>query len=121
LGRGQGAELSIVTGFVLTLVANVPEGLPATVTTLLVLAARRMAALNVLVKRTDTIEMLGCTTVSRVFGSAANATSGSCLITVLHSINLLLFLQVICSDKTGTLTMNQMTVRVSIMRPHQCC
>jgi sodium/potassium-transporting ATPase subunit alpha len=62
------------------IVANVPEGLLATVTLSLTITAQRMAQKNVLVKNTKTVETLG-------------------------SVN------VICSDKTGTLTQNSMTVR----------
>jgi sodium/potassium-transporting ATPase subunit alpha len=68
-----------INGFLTILVANVPQGLPSTVVSLLSLAARRMALRSVLVKRIDCVETLG-----------------SC--------------SIICSDKTGTLTKNEMTV-----------
>ena len=69
----------LLNGFLTILVANVPQGLPSTVVSLLSLAARRMALHSVLVKRIDCVETLG-----------------SC--------------SIICSDKTGTLTKNEMTV-----------
>ncbi|KAF9097246.1 hypothetical protein BGX27_000988 [Mortierella sp. AM989] len=60
-------------------VAWVPEGLPATVTMLLTIAAKRMAKQNVLVKDLTGVETLGAITM-------------------------------LATDKTGTLTRNQMTV-----------
>jgi sodium/potassium-transporting ATPase subunit alpha len=59
-------------------VAWVPEGLPATVTMLLTIAAKRMASQNVLVKDLKGVETLGAITL-------------------------------LATDKTGTLTRNQMT------------
>ncbi|VDM36969.1 unnamed protein product [Toxocara canis] len=68
-----------ISGFLVVIVANVPQGLPATVTSELTIIARRMASKNVYMKKLDVIESFGATTV-------------------------------IASDKTGTLTMNKMTV-----------
>jgi sodium/potassium-transporting ATPase subunit alpha len=62
-----------------TFVSFVPEGLPATVTTLLSFAAKKMAKRNVLVKDLQAVETLGGITL-------------------------------LATDKTGTLTRNQMTV-----------
>ena len=61
------------------IVANVPEGLLATITITLSVASLRMQARKVLVKNLESVETLGST---------------SC----------------ICSDKTGTLTQNKMTI-----------
>ncbi|TCD67985.1 hypothetical protein EIP91_011654 [Steccherinum ochraceum] len=75
--KGQGSNT--VTFAVSILVAFVPEGLPSVVTLLLSIAAKRMAAQNVLVKDLQGVETLGSLTL-------------------------------LATDKTGTLTRNQMTV-----------
>lgn len=62
------------------LVAVVPEGLPATISLTLAMAASRLAKRSILVKKLEMMDTLG--TVS-----------------------------VLCTDKSGTLTQNQMTVR----------
>jgi len=61
------------------IVANVPEGLLATITITLSVAAKTLSTKKVLVKNLESVETLGST---------------SC----------------ICSDKTGTLTQNVMTI-----------
>jgi len=70
---------SLAINFAISIfVAWVPEGLPATVTMLLTIAAKRMASQNVLVKDLKGVETLGAITL-------------------------------LATDKTGTLTRNQMT------------
>lgn len=76
LGTDPITNLVFIIGII---VANVPEGLLATVTVCLTLTANRMASKSVLVKNLEGVETLGSTTC-------------------------------ICSDKTGTLTQNVMTV-----------
>ena len=76
---GEGALDAFINGFLIIIVANVPQGLPATVTSLQLIVAKKLSLKNVFVKRLDAVETLGAVTV-------------------------------ICSDKTGTLTQNKMTV-----------
>lgn len=56
---GDDVLSTFVNGFLVIIVANVPQGLPATVTSLLTITASRMAARNVFVKRLDCVETLG--------------------------------------------------------------
>lgn len=63
MARGVSFLTCFVNGFIIVLVANIPEGLAATVTSCLAVVAKRMSAKNVLVKRIDIIESLGACSV----------------------------------------------------------
>nr|CAD2201092.1 unnamed protein product [Meloidogyne enterolobii] len=52
-----------VTGFLIIIVANVPQGLPAMLMSQLAIIARRMAKKNVFIKKLDIIDELGAATV----------------------------------------------------------
>jgi len=52
-----------VNAFIVVMVANVPEGLPATVTSCLTITAKRMGERNVFIKKMDIVETLGAATV----------------------------------------------------------
>lgn len=52
-------EKIFLAGFLIVLIANVPQGLPATVTSLLTVVARRLASKNVFCKKLDIVETLG--------------------------------------------------------------
>lgn len=62
MGRRMKFVDAFVNGVVVVLVANIPQGLPATVTSALTLTAERMKGVSVLVKKTDIIESLGSAT-----------------------------------------------------------
>jgi sodium/potassium-transporting ATPase subunit alpha len=78
MGMSQDVVIRNIINGIGIIVANVPEGLLATVTIILALSAKQMANKNVLVKNLEAVESLGSTSV-------------------------------ICTDKTGTLTMNKLS------------
>ncbi|GAB9476274.1 putative hydrolase [Globisporangium polare] len=61
--KGDDVLNTFVNGFLVIIVANVPQGLPATVTSLLTITAKRMAAHNIFVKRLDCVETMGSLTL----------------------------------------------------------
>jgi len=63
ISRGVPFLTCFVNGFIVVLVANIPEGLAATVTSCLAVVAKRMGEKNVLVKRIDIIESLGACSI----------------------------------------------------------
>lgn len=79
MSRGQKWINAFINGFIVVMIANVPEGLPMTVVSALTITAKHLGELNVFVKELKSVETLGSATV-------------------------------IASDKTGTLTKNQMSV-----------
>jgi sodium/potassium-transporting ATPase subunit alpha len=79
-------------------VCFIPEGLPAAVTLVLTIVAKRMYKQKVMVKTLATVETFNYVSVSQ-----------QSLFILFLSINFILT-KVIATDKTGTLTMNQMTV-----------
>jgi len=68
-------------------VAAIPEALPAVVTIILSFGVIKLARKNVIIKKLQAVETLGCC-------------------------------EVICSDKTGTITQNKMTVREIFINGH---
>ncbi|VDN87275.1 unnamed protein product [Brugia pahangi] len=52
-----------IIGFLIIIVANVPQGLPAMVISQLAIIGRRLASKNVYIKKLDIIDELGATTV----------------------------------------------------------
>ncbi|KAE9555230.1 hypothetical protein FO519_001580 [Halicephalobus sp. NKZ332] len=77
--KWEGIINLLCISFIVCAICLVPAGMPATVTSIMALVARRLAQKNVFLKRLDIVEALG-------------------------SVN------IIASDKTGTLTKNIMTV-----------
>ena len=59
LGRGLDPLEVFVQGFIVVIVANIPQGLPTTITASLYIVAERMTNQHVFVKKLDIIETLG--------------------------------------------------------------
>ncbi len=83
LRGGYDADAMILMAIGLA-VSTIPEGLPAALTVALALGMRRMARLDVIIRKLIAVEALGSCTF-------------------------------ICSDKTGTLTVNELTIRHAVL------
>ena len=65
IGISQGGNPAklFINAFIVVIIANVPEGLPATVTSCLTIVAKRMAKKQVFIKKLESVEALGSASV----------------------------------------------------------
>ena len=63
MARGQNWIYAFINGFIVVMIACVPEGLPMTVVSCLTITARRLGEKNVFVKQLQSVETLGSITV----------------------------------------------------------
>jgi len=63
MARGQDWLFAFINGFIVVMIACVPQGLPLTVVSCLTIASKRLGAQNVFVKRLQSVETLGSVTV----------------------------------------------------------
>ncbi|KAI6198438.1 Cation-ATPase-N domain-containing protein [Aphelenchoides besseyi] len=63
ISRGQHLLTNFMTGFIIVIVANIPQGLPATVMSQLAIIAQRMSKKHVYIKNLDVVDELGAATV----------------------------------------------------------
>ncbi len=87
LARGQGVVFSFINGFIVVLIACVPQGLPITVVSCLTITSKRLSEQNVFVKQLQSVETLGSITViatgqshSKYARSALSSHCALCLI-----------------------------------------
>ncbi|KAI6180538.1 Cation-ATPase-N domain-containing protein [Aphelenchoides besseyi] len=101
--KWQAVVKLLVTSFTVCSVAMIPEGMPATVTSILTLVARRLASKNVYIKRLDIVEALGSANIiasdipeNKIIGSQRTMTVKT-ISKVEHPMSDLLVAMTICN------------------------
>ena len=94
-----------INGFIIVIVANVPQGLPATVTSCLTIIARRLGDRNVYIKQLECLETLGSATV------IASDKTGTLTTNVMTVENLWSFGSKISAEKAQKTKVEQLQVK----------